>query len=92
MSITLYYIKKRGQSSDQISSTNPIPSIVWRQNTLYESKESLVKSEGPLCLPDWLRDRTEMIFSKSSIVKGELLGKGQFGNVYKGKLHQGNAV
>ena len=92
LSVTLYYIKKRDQSSVQSSSTNPIQSIVWKQNDLYESKQSLAKSEGPLCLPDWLRDRTEMIFSKTSIVKGKLLGKGQFGNVYKGKLHQGNAV
>ena len=66
--------------------------MIWKQNDLYESKQSLAKSEGPLCLPEWLQDRTEMIFSKASIVKGKLLGKGQFGNVYKGKLHQGNAV
>ena len=92
LSITHYYIKKRNQSLVQSSSTNPIQSIVWKQNDLYESKQSLAKSEGPLCLPDWLRDRTEMIFSKTSIIKGKLLGKGQFGNVYKGKLHQGNAV
>ena len=92
LSITLYYIKKRDQSSVQSSSTNPIQSIVWKQNDLYESKQSLAKSEGPSCLPDWLRDITEMIFSKASIIKGKLLGKGQFGNVYKGKLHQGNAV
>ena len=92
LSVALYYIKKRDQSSVQTSSTNPIQSIVWKQNDLYESKQSLAKSEGSLCLPDWLRERTEMIFSKASIVKGKLLGKGQFGNVYKGKLHQGNAV
>ena len=92
LSVTLYYLKKRDQSSIQSSSTNPIQSIVWKQNDLYESKQSLAKSEGHLCLPDWLKDRSEMIFSKASIVKGKLLGKGQFGNVYKGKLHQGNAV
>ena len=92
LSITHYYIKKRNQSLVQSSSTNPIQSIVWKQNDLYESKQSLEKSEGHLCLPDWLKDRSEMIFSKASIVKGKLLGKGQFGNVYKGKLHQGNAV
>ena len=58
----------------------------------YENNQSLTKSEGPTSLPNWLKDKREMVFLKKCIVKGKLLGKGQFGNVYKGKLHQGNAV
>ena len=32
-----------------------------------------------------------MIFSESAVLKGQQLGKGQFGNVMKGVLLQGNA-
>ena len=89
---TLYYINKIAQPVAQNLSNNPLQSIAWKENELYESKQSLAKSEAPSSWPDWLKDKKEMVFLKNSIVKGKLLGKGQFGNVYKGKLHQGNAV
>ena len=88
----LYYINKIAQPVAQNLSNNPLQSIAWKENELYESKQSLAKSEAPSSWPDWLKDKKEMVFLKNSIVKGKLLGKGQFGNVYKGKLHQGNAV
>ena len=76
---------------------NPsIPQTIWKANDLYDSKQSLslldVDSSDLNGLPDWLRNRKEMIFSKNSIENGKLLGKGQFGNVYKGKFRHGNAV
>ena len=89
---TLYYINKIDQPVTQSLPINPLKSIAWKENELYESKQSLAKSEAPSCWPEWLKDKKEMVFLKNSIVKGKLLGKGQFGNVYKGKLHQGNAV
>ena len=89
---TLYYINKIAQPVAQNLSNNPLQSIAWKENELYESKQSLAKSEAPSSWPDWLKDKKEMVFLKNSIVKGKLLGKGQFGVVYKGKLHQGNAV
>ena len=89
---TLYYINKIAQPVAQSLSHNPLTSIAWKENELYESKQSLAKSEAPSSWPDWLKDKREMVFLKNSIVKGKLLGKGQFGNVYKGKLHQGYAV
>ena len=89
---TLYYINKIAQPVAQNLSNNPLQSIAWKENELYESKQSLAKSEAPSSWPDWLKDKKEMVFLKNSIVKGKLLGKGQFGNVYKGKFHQGNAV
>ena len=88
LTLTLYYVNKIAQPV----AINSLQSIAWRENDLYESKQSLAKSEAPSNWPDWLKDKKEMIFLKNSIVKGKLLGKGQFGNVYKGKLHQGNAV
>ena len=42
-------------------------------------------------IPNWLQNRKEMIFSESAVLKGQQLGKGQFGNVMKGVLLQGNA-
>ena len=42
--------------------------------------------------PDWLRNRKEMIFPESTILKGQTLGKGQFGIVMKGALVLGNAM
>ena len=89
---TLYYINKIAQPVAQNLSNNPLQSIAWKENELYESKQSLAKSEAPPSWPDWLKDKKEMVFLKNSIVKGKLLGKEQFGNVYKGKLQQGNAV
>ena len=89
---TLYYINKIAQPEAQSLSQNPLQSIAWKENELYESNQSLAKSEGPTSLPNWFKDKREMVFLKNSIVKGKLVGKGQFGNVYKGKLHQGNAV
>ena len=44
------------------------------------------------CLPDWLQNRKEMIFPNTAVIKGQKLGKGQFGIVFKGALVQGNAV
>ena len=44
------------------------------------------------CLPDWLQKRKEMIFPNTAVIKGQKLGKGQFGIVFKGVLVQGNAV
>ena len=76
----------------QNPTANPINSIVWKQNTLYDGNYSLSHSDTKYNLPDWLSDRKEMIFLQKYVVKGKLLGKGQFGNVYKGKLHQGSAV
>ena len=42
--------------------------------------------------PDWLQNRKEMIFPESAILKGQKLGKGQFGIVMKGALVLGNAM
>ena len=51
-----------------------------------------VTTNDPNGLPDWLNNRKGMIFSKTSIERGTQIGKGQFGNVYKGKFCHENAV
>ena len=84
MGLFTFYKKKTTKPSTQ--------KIDWIRNELYDSNDSLSAIEGLQTLPDWLIDRKEMLFSSDSIVKGKPIGKGQFGNVYKGKYHQGNAV
>ena len=38
------------------------------------------------------KEKKEMIFLQSSIEKGQMIGRGQFGVVFKGKISLGNAV
>ena len=42
--------------------------------------------------PDWLKARKEMLFSSNNLERGDKLGNGNYGSVYKGKLFQGKAV
>ena len=70
--------------------------FIWEDNILYEEVDENGKEEssceGDWMLPDWLQQKKKMIFPKKSIVKGECVGRGNFGSVFKGKLVQGNAV
>ena len=56
-----------------------------------ETKIDVTQAEDNI-LPDWLRDRKEMLFPETAVIRGEQLGKGQFGTVFKGNLKQGNAM
>ena len=56
-----------------------------------ETKIDVTQAEDNI-LPDWLRDRKEMLFPETAVIRGEQLGKGQFGVVLKGALIQGKAV
>ena len=49
-------------------------------------------ADDELLIPSWLKDRKEIIFSPRCIEKGEELGRGQYGYVYKGKLTLGKSV
>ena len=55
-----------------------------------DRNEGFVKKEE-FVLPDWLMNRREMIFPETSVIKGQQLGRGQFGIVQKGELVQGYA-
>ena len=66
--------------------------FIWKQNSLYNSDESLDSLNENSGTPGWLKCRKEMLFSEDNIKKGQQLGKGAFGTVFKGQLNQGNAV
>ena len=61
------------------------------QNKDENEKDNFCFGEDNI-LPDWLRKRKEMVFPESAILKGQKLGKGQFGIVMKGALVLGNAM
>ena len=61
------------------------------QNSDENEKEDFGFDEDNI-LPVWLQNRKEMIFPESAILRGQTLGKGQFGIVMKGALVQGNAM
>ena len=80
-------IKKKNNGSDTELETYPEDNSLWsKAENPYEidDKESL--------LPDWLKERKEMIFPNESIEKYQEIGRGQFGTVLKAKLAQGQAV
>ena len=64
--------------------------IVWEDNCLYESSEEDISTD-PI-LPQWLREKPEMIFKQDVIEKTHELGTGQYGSVLKGNLMQGNEL
>ena len=66
--------------------------FIWKQNSIYNSDESLDYLNENSGIPGWLKSRNEMLFSDNNIKKGLQLGKGAFGTVFKGQLNQGNAV
>ena len=90
--IVFWGILRNVYSNRNIVTKLKIPQIEMTRNNLYRSDESLQIFNEKSSLPDWLDIRKEVVFPKQSIVKGKHLGEGQFGTVFKGKLHQGNAV
>ena len=80
-------IKKKNNGSETEMEINPEDVSLWsKAENAFEidDKESL--------LPDWLKERKEMIFPNESIEKYQEIGRGQFGTVLKAKLAQGQAV
>ena len=65
--------------------------IKWVENPLHESV-SLDETDGTSLLPNWLRERNEIIFDNSCIEIGQILGIGNFGTASEGKIKLGNAV
>ena len=80
-------IKKKSNGSETELEIYPEENSLWSKaenDFEIDDKESL--------LPDWLKERKEMIFPNESIEKYQEIGRGQFGTVLKAKLAQGQAV
>ena len=77
--VLYYYKQKVGRKSS---------SGKWETNDLYYSLR-VVNEES--ILPNWLKDKKEVIFPQQSIERYQQLGNGQYGSVYKGMLNQGQA-
>ena len=80
-------IKKKSNGSETELEMYPEDNSLWSKaenDFEIDDKESL--------LPDWLKERKEMIFPNESIEKYQEIGRGQFGTVLKAKLAQGQAV
>ena len=58
--------------------------------TRVAAKENVIKEL--LALPQWLKNRPDMIYPQDCIQKEQQLGSGQYGTVFKGKLVLGNSV
>ena len=81
------HVKKKNNGSETELEIDPEDNSLWsKAENAFEidDKESL--------LPDWLKERKEMIFPNESIEKYQEIGRGQFGTVLKAKLAQGQAV
>ena len=76
--ISLYYVKRKSVNSSCIEE---------KSNDLYYSLQVENKIGKQINLPEWLRNRKEIIFPQNSIEKYQELGSGQYGSVYKGKLY-----
>ena len=90
--IGIFCTFKKRSSNEKTIIRPKVTEIEMRSNDLYRRDETLKSFDRKSNLPEWLKERKEVIFSKNSIVKGKQLGEGQFGTVFEGKLFQGNAV
>ena len=72
--------------------TNTEAAMFLKDNCIYESKVSKENNNEDMLLPQWLREKQEMIFSQDSIEKIHELGSGEYGSVFKGNLVHGKAV
>ena len=76
-----------------VPKTTNLSQIMKSQNDhLYDSQGSREDGSKEDGYPEWLSKRQEMLFSSCNLERGQKLGSGHYGSVYKGKLSQGNAV
>ena len=93
--IIAYFRHHRRRSKHKCNGIHRIP---MELNPLYQADSESdiggmsLRDEESEVLPHWLTARPEMIYHNQSITKGQTLGHGQYGTVFKGKLTQGNAV
>ena len=83
----VYNIKKKNNGSETELEIYPEDDSLWS-----EAENAFEMDDKESLLPDWLKERKEMIFPNESIEKYQEIGRGQFGTVLKAKLAQGQAV
>ena len=66
--------------------------MTWEDNCIYDSDSIEGNMPRDLFLPEWLREKREIIFPHEAVEKIHQLGSGQYGAVFKGKLLQGKAM
>ena len=64
----------------------------WVDNPNYSRSVSLVSTDDDPFLPNWLKQKNEMIYDTSCIERGRRLGQGNFGTVFEGKIRLGTAM
>ena len=83
------------QECDLITA-NPLISdrVNWEDNSTDKlgKRDDTDGTNGQRIIPSWLEENPEMIFQPCSIETEEMLGYGQYGTVFRGKLHQNKAV
>ena len=80
-------IKKKNSGSEAELGIYPEDHSLWSK-----SENAFEGDDNDSFLPDWLKERKEMIFFFLFIEKYQEIGRGQFGTVFKAKLAQGQAV
>ena len=82
-------IEPRGTNVTYETQTSSIP---LEEIDLHNSDAENDNNEDTNLIPNWMTNYESMIFPQECVTKDVLLGKGQYGCVYKGKLYQGNSV
>ena len=96
ITLVIRYHKKRSKRYKQTGlDVWKISPSTTEMNPLYHTDESDNEEENnnkEAIIPKWLTKKPEMIYQPQCIEQGQVLGHGQYGTVYKGKLNQGHAV
>ena len=69
-----------------------ISTVTSENNSMYQNDEEEERMSQKELLPDWLKNRSDMIYPQEAVHLDDQLGSGQFGSVYKGKLVQSRSV
>jgi hypothetical protein len=99
ISCVVYWKKKKIKTNKEnvFKVADNYSNVEWVANPEYSpsvsvTSESPSRAEDAYVLPEWLRNKNEMIYDPSCIEKGRQLGHGHFGAVFEGKIHLRNAV
>ena len=69
-----------------------ISTMTWENNCMYQNDEEEERMSQKELIPNWLENRSDMIYPQEAVHLDVQLGSGHFGSVYKGKLVQSRSV